>query len=360
MTGGEALHTAPSAARQHRRVLFLAHGLSAASCRFRMLQYLPHLREIGVHADVGDLNASARARRQLLRSAAAYDSVCIHRALFNPFEYRWLRRCAPHYVFDFDDAIMFRDSSHRRFTSRRRRRRFRRMVRGARQVIAGNKYLADWAARYTRNVATIPTSIDLAAYPPANARRDGTLTIGWIGTRTNLIYLRAIAPALARVASRHPQVRLKIVADDFIDVPGIAVVKKRWSIADEVEDLRSFHVGIMPLPDDPWTRGKCAVKVLQYFAAGVAVVCSPVGASREIVEDGRNGYFARSEDEWVARLHDLLADEDKRRQLGSAGRTTAAERYSTRANLGRWLAALSTGTGAERAPDLAQVSGAAG
>lgn len=340
MNGCEALPTVPSAPRERRRVLFLAYGLSEASCRFRILQYLPHLREIGVHADVGDLHAPARRRRQLLRSAAAYDSVCIHRAFLNPFEYRWLRRCAPHYVFDFDDAIMFRDSSHRRFTSRRRRRCFRRMVRGARRVIAGNTYLADWAARYTHHVATIPTSIDLSAYPQANPARDGALTIGWIGTHTNLIYLRAIAPALARVASRHRDVRLKIVADEFVDVPGIPVVKKRWSIADEVEDLCSFHVGIMPLLDDPWTRGKCAVKVLQYFAAGAPVVCSPVGASCEIVEDGRNGYFARTADEWVERLNELLADEDKRRRFGAAGRNTAAARYSTHANLGRLVAAL--------------------
>ena len=354
MTGCEVPHPMPSSAYAvplaGRRVLFLADGLGAVSCRFRIFQYLPYLRKIGLHAEVGDLHAPVRDRWRLLRSASAFDSVCVHRTLLNPIEHRWLRRWAPYYVFDFDDAIMFRDSSHRRFASRRRRRRFGRMVRGARAVIAGNAYLADWAARYTHNVALIPTSIELAAHAQAYAHRDGEPTIGWMGTRTNLIYLRAIAPALARVASLHQNIRLKIVADDFVDVPGIPVVRTRWSMAGELDDLRSFDVGIMPLPDDPWTRGKCAVKVLQYFAAGVPVVCSPVGASREIVEHGRNGYFARSEDEWVERLSELLADATLRRQFGAAGRDAVAERYSVHANIGRLVAALCGGTASDLDP----------
>ena len=126
-----------------------------------------------------------------------------------------------------------------------------------------------------------------------------------------------------------------------MDVPGIPVVKKRWSLAAELDDLRSFDVGIMPLPDDPWTRGKCGVKVLQYFAAGVPVVCSPVGTNLELVAHGHNGYFARSEDEWVERLMDLLVDEAKRRQFGRAGREVVAARYSVQGNVGKLITALS-------------------
>lgn len=316
-----------------RRVLFLAHGLDGVSCRFRVLQYVPYLRRMGIQADVADLRAPIGARWSVLRSAAAYDTVCIHRAFLGQLEHRWLLRAAKAYVFDFDDAIMFRDSSQRRFESWQRRARFRRMVAGARTVIAGNSYLAGWASRYTERVTMIPTAIDLTPYPERRTALSGAPVIGWIGTRINLMYLRAVLPALTRVARKRPDVTLKIVSDDFLDVPGMQVVKKRWSMEDEVDDVMSFDVGIMPLPDDPWTRGKCAVKILQCFAAGVPVVCSPVGANFDVVEHGRNGYFAADGDEWVARLDELLADGEQRTQLGAAGRDTVQRRYSIEANL---------------------------
>ena len=179
-----------------RRILFLASGLDEVSCRFRVLQYVPHLRRMGIQVDVADLHVSAAARWKLLRSAAGYDSVCIHRAFLSPLEQRWLRRAPMGYVFDFDDAIMFRDSSRRRFESWQRRRRFRRMVAGARTVIAGNSYLAEWASRFSERVTVIPTPIDLSAYPERHAERragpSGEPVIGWIGTRINLMYLRTI------------------------------------------------------------------------------------------------------------------------------------------------------------------------
>jgi len=327
-----------------RRILFLVSGLDEVSCRFRILQYVPYLQRMGIQVEVADLHASAAARWKILRSAASYDSVCVHRVFLSPLEQRRLHRVARGYVFDFDDAIMFRDSSHRRFESWQRRRRFRRMVAGARTVIAGNNYLAEWASRFSGRVRVIPTSIDLSAYPERHAERragpSGEPVIGWIGTRINLMYLTPILPALARVARRRPKVKFKIVADGFVDVPGVAVTKKSWSLEDEVDDVTSFQVGIMPLPDDPWTRGKCAVKILQYFAAAVPVVCSPVGANLEVVEHGRSGYFAATEDEWVARLDELLGNAQRRRQFGQAGRETVQRRYAIESTVDDFVKAL--------------------
>ena len=134
--------------------------------------------------------------------------------------------------------------------------------------------------------------------------------------------------------------KLKVVSDGFLDVAGVPVTNKCWSLADEVDDIASFHVGIMPLPDDPWTRGKCAVKILQYFAAGVPVVCSPVGANLEVVEHGRNGYFATTEDEWVARLDELSGDAQRRRQFGQAGRETVQRRYAIESTVDQFVKAL--------------------
>jgi glycosyltransferase involved in cell wall biosynthesis len=161
-----------------------------------------------------------------------------------------------------------------------------------------------------------------------------------MGTRSNLLYVRAIVPALRRLAAQCPALRIRVVSDGTLDAPDLPLTNTPWSLAGEVAQLRSFGVGIMPLPDDPWTRGKCAVKILQYFAAGVPVVCSPVGTNTEVVEDGRSGYFAVTADDWVARLAELLHDAALRRRFAARGRAVVEERYSVEATLPRLLDVL--------------------
>lgn len=321
------------------RVLFLVADLRLVSCRFRVWQWLPHLRRRGVEATVVDLHAPWRQRRAAIAQAAGYDAVVVHRALLRWSEVRLLCRVAPRYIFDFDDALMFRDSAARRHDSWQRQFRFARMVRHAGHVVAGNTYLARQAARYQPHVTVIPTPIDLAQYPSSTEHAREPV-VGWMGTRINLMYLQPLAAALGRLAGVYPEVRVKIVSDGVPVLPGVPVIAKQWSAGDELDDLHSFRVGIMPLPDDPWTRGKCALKLLQYMAAGVPVVCSPVGANTDIVDDGHNGYFARSDDEWVRRIGALLDDPARCRELGAAGRRTVAERYSVTAQLDRFLSVL--------------------
>lgn len=321
------------------RLLFFGPELDAVSWRFRVAQYLPHLRARGVDADVAELRGSARHRWHVIAAAARYDVVCVHRALLSPIEQRWLRRAAPRYVFDFDDAIMVRDSAATRQPSWQRRRRFARMVRGAGRVVAGNPYLADWALRYRPDATTIPTAVDVSAYPNgAHGGREPV--VGWIGTRSNLMYVRAIMPALKRLCARRADVRIKIVCDGAIAADGLPLINQEWSRAEEGDALRSFQVGIMPLPDDAWTRGKCAVKILQYFAAGVPVVCSPVGVNRDVVEHGRNGFFADGVEAWVERLDELLADAALRDRFGAHGRAVVEQRYSVEVMLPRLLDVL--------------------
>jgi glycosyltransferase involved in cell wall biosynthesis len=322
-----------------RRLLFLGSGLDGASWRFRVAQYLPYLRERGIDVDTGDLHRPLAGRLRILHAAPGYDTVCVHRVLLSPLEQRWLARAAPRYVFDFDDAIMVRDSAAQRFDSWQRRRGLARMLRGAAAVIAGNAYLADWAKRCGANVTTIPTAVDLRHYPKG-VPDGGAPTVGWMGTRSNLLYVRAIVPALRRLAARCPAVRISIVSDGTLAASDLPLTNTPWSLAGEVAHLRSFGVGIMPLPDDPWTRGKCAVKILQYFAAGVPVVCSPVGTNTEVVEDGRSGYFAVTADDWVARLAELLDDAALRRRFAERGRAVVEERYSVDATLPQLLDVL--------------------
>lgn len=322
------------------RVLLLAAGMENPSARFRVRQYVPYLEAEGVQVELGELAVPTAQRRRLLTGAGNYDAVLVHRALLRSGDYVCLRRSTSSYVFDVDDAIMFRDSAHRNLYSWQRRLRFRRMARGARLVIAGNNYLKNWAACYHARAVVIPTGIELKDYPICPPGGAPEPIIGWIGTRVNLMYLRTIHGALSQIGHNHPQARLKVVCDAFPDINGIDIIRKPWTLADEPGDARSFHIGIMPLPDDAWTRGKCGLKLLQYMAASVPVVCSPTGANSEIVKHEVNGLYANTEAEWVNCLGRLLNDAALRARLGQAGRATVEARYSIAGNAPRFLAAL--------------------
>jgi glycosyltransferase involved in cell wall biosynthesis len=322
------------------RVLLLARGLGEVSCRFRLLQYVPHLRARGIEVDVADVRAPLPRRLRTLRACAAYDAVCVHRLLLSAPEASLLRRAAQRYVFDFDDAILFRDSNHARTASWSRRRRFRRMVRLADVVVAGNAYLAECARRYSDRVRVIPTTVDLREAPPPEREPQPRPVVGWMGSASNLGYVRLVLPALRRLRRLRPDVELRLVCDGVLGVCDPLLVELPWSRARERDDLAAFQIGIMPLADDPWTRGKCGAKVLQYFAASLPVVCSPVGSSRELVVHGDNGYLAAGEEEWLACLDDLLGDAEKRRRFGARGRRLVEEQYSAEARVEELAEAL--------------------
>jgi glycosyltransferase involved in cell wall biosynthesis len=300
---------------------------NAPSCRFRVLQYQEPLKEFGINLDVAELGRNKAERRSVLDAAAGFDAVLLHRKLLNRFDYARLRRRARRLIYDHDDAVMFRDSNASRLKSRMRERKWERLVSGSDLVITGNKYLANLAAEYNRKVAIIPTVINLDHYSGEPSRSSG-LVIGWMGTSSNFIYLSQIRDAMEEILRDHPEVTFRVVSDQTPDLSGISIESKRWSAADELSDLAGFDIGIMPIFDDPWARGKCAFKIIQYFASYLPVVCSPVGANREVVEEGVNGYFASSTEEWRRRLEELLASAGERKVMGRAGRKVVEDKYS--------------------------------
>ncbi len=308
-------------------ILVLVPDRNAPSCRFRILQFLGPLAAVGITLSVADLGKGGDERGGILESAADFDAVILHRKLLNRFDFHRLRRRARRLIYDFDDAVMFRDSNARRLRSRMRWRKFRRLVAGADLVIAGNEYLRGLAAPRCRKVAVIPTAIDLTPFPEDPAPGAGT-TIGWMGTGSNFIYLSLIEAALSSLIRSRPGVSFQIVSDARPLLPGVPVMVKKWTRDEEVSDLTGFDIGIMPLFDDPWAEGKCALKILQYSAAFLPVVCSPVGANREVIREGVNGFFARSPEEWRRRLEELLDSAPLREEMGRAGRKIVEERYS--------------------------------
>jgi glycosyltransferase involved in cell wall biosynthesis len=271
-----------------------------------------------------------------MRTARDYDAAVIYRemGMLGPAVYeRMLVRAGVPFFFDFDDAIWMQPAggSNPLFGWLHFWGKTRTNCRLARAVVTGNTYLADFARQYNPSTYLVPTSIDLAKYPvQPEPQSDDPFVIVWSGSTHTLQHLEHARPVLERFGTMR-RTRLRIICN----VPPhrkVANVENEflpWNGETEARDLGAAHVGIMPLPDDPFTRGKCALKGLQYMAVGRPAVMSPVGVNADIVRTGENGVLASTEDEWIASLESLAVSRDLRARLGAAGRATVEERFST-------------------------------
>lgn len=322
--------------------------------RFRIEQWEPFLRREGIeitYSPFSDqvLSATLKLRGAVLRKAigvtaalarrlsearrvGTFDLLYVFRegALIGPAvaEQRAARRGVP-YVFDFDDAVWVRylSPANSYFSYLRFPGKTATLCRRARHVMAGNPYLAEYARRLNPAVSVVPTTIDTARYQPRPPRRGGPLVVGWTGSYSSAQYLEVVREALERLRKR-VDFRVVVVGGSGFRPAGVTVEERPWRSETEVEDLLDIDVGMMPLPDTDWERGKCGLKALQYMALGIATIVSPVGVNAEIVEPGRNGFHARSTEEWEDSLLRLLTEPDLRERLGQAGRRTVEEGYS--------------------------------
>lgn len=331
---------------------FTKYTRAGASSRYRSYQYLPALEAASLGFTVSPLfddaylahkYAHGRARpgdvlgafvRRLWAALSAprgsvvvieYELLPYFPALLE----RWLAWRGCRMVVDYDDALFHQYDNHpNKWVRRLLGRKIASVMRLAHTVVAGNGYLADYARRAgAPRVAVIPTVIDLARYPVKDeASAGGVFTIGWIGSPSTARYLRDIAPALAEVC-KEGRARVRLIGAGPIELPGVPVEVIPWREDSEVDEIRRFDVGIMPLPDEPWARGKCGFKLIQYMACGLPVVASPVGVNGEIVEEGGNGFLATDRAAWVRALEALRGDADLRERMGAAGRRRVEERY---------------------------------
>ncbi len=313
------------------KIIFLTHS-SDQGHRFRVEQYFPYLIAQRVEPKWQPLSGSWNERRlALYRQLPLFDVVCIQRRLLSPFEFYWIRRKSSKILFDLDDAVMYRSSGSPHPHSLSRWLKFRSMVKGSDVVTVGNQFLKNRVLKVDpeKKVFVIPTSIDTNLYPKKKkiSNREEVI-LGWIGTKGNLKYLRKLEPVFETLRQRFPRVKLKIVSNDFYDSMHLPVVKKMWKLEDENEDLISFDIGLMPLDDDLWSRGKCGLKIIQYLSVGVPVVCTPVGINSDIVQNGENGFWATNYQEWVDRLSDLIQNQELRHRMGLKGIVTVEREYS--------------------------------
>jgi glycosyltransferase involved in cell wall biosynthesis len=303
---------------------------------------------------VAHTGAGMARRLRDLTVSSKFDVVFVHRGalpLGPPFFEQLASRRVP-VVYEFDDAIFLGDTSpaNRMIARLKRPDAVWEIVGRAALTIVGNDWLASKARQFSPRVEVIPTTIDIERYRPVERPRNVPLRIGWSGSVTTVKHLEAIEGTLRRVLRELP-VELVAVGDRSFHLDGLSNVTARdWSPTTELDDLRSFDIGLMPLPDDDWARGKCGLKALQYMALGIPTIASPVGVNTEIISDGHNGLLASTEDEWVEAIGRLVDDEALARRLGSAGRDTVVERYSGQAWAPRFLDAL------ERTADQAKSS----
>lgn len=353
---------------KEKRIHYFVHHRPGRSPgqRFRCEQYLPALREAGFeirwHALLNEkddrlfyskgryaakaflLIRSFFSRLKALRSVRKGDIAFVYREAFmlgNTFFERRLKKRGARLVFDFDDAIWLMEVSegNRSLAFLKRPEKTADICRLSDLVIVGNDYLAAYARGYAKQVEVIPTSIDTEYHRPrALASQRAPVCIGWTGSESTVKHFEMLLPVLRKLKEKYGErITFKLISNSREAYPEIGLRSTPWSREREVEELAGIDIGIMPLPDDAWSRGKCGFKLLQYMAVGRPVVASPVGVNTAIVEDGVNGYLAAGDDEWIEKLSLLIEDAQRREKMGARGREKIKRDYSMQGLQARYV-----------------------
>ena len=334
-----------------RLLLLSRYGRLGASSRLRSYQYLPYLESQGIEITVAPLLGddyvtglyqgrvplasvmkSYWTRWQWLRRVTEFDAVWVEKEMLPwipaGLELGGFPKDIP-LIADYDDAVFHRYDQHRRAIVRTvLGRKIDAVMRRANVVMAGNEYLANRARQAgAQRVEMLPTVVDTERYQIRPPPESPTITIAWMGSPATAHYLHRLAPVLPALAATHP-IRWVAVGANPAQLKSLPFTVLPWTEASEVADIQPFDIGIMPLPDEPFERGKCGYKLIQYMACGKPVVASPVGVNSVIVRNGVEGFLASSTDEWIASLQKLVDDSALRKQMGQAGRVRVEAEYS--------------------------------
>lgn len=324
------------------KVLFITQKKDAPSTKWRLLQFVPHLEKAGVSVAVEEMPSNLVARLSQAKRAAGFDVTVLQKRLLPKLLLNRLRKNAKALIFEFDDVVTLKKSDEGTIReSPTKDRRFRRTVRVADAVITTNETLAEHARRMgaeNDRVHVLPTVIDLARWEPRGPSADPTeVTIGWMGTPTNLPSVEIVRAPLVRLCRRYEKLKVKVVCESSLALEGVRLIHQPFSAEYEVSDVRSFDIAIAPLVEDPWTRGKLSTKLLAYFGAGLPVVASDVNANRLYIKDGENGFLVGTLGQWEEKLAKLIDDPELRRKIGGKARESAEKEFSLAAALPRYL-----------------------
>ena len=346
------------------KILFITpYSSEGASNRYRVEQYLPYLKHNGFECHISPFVSSEFYKiiyRNKYRSKKVYyffkglikrisdimkmhcyDIIFIHREAcpFGPPVFEWLiYKFRRPMIFDFDDAIFMQNFnpankiySFLKFPSK-----VKHIIKMSTCVIVANRFLEAYARKYNANVYIIPTAIDTERFLPLKANSI-KLTIGWIGSPTTAPYLSVVFNAMQKLSQDYSFVLKIIGAGQKVIIKGVNVENFDWQLESEIEDFQNIYIGIYPITDTLWSFGKAGFKAIQYMSVGVPVVASPVGITKEIIQDGINGFLANSDGEWVEKISRLIEEPDRRGIIGLAARKTVEDKFSVKVNAPKYL-----------------------
>lgn len=350
----------------HVLILCAHRPKRSPSQRYRFEQYLPYLESKGFSftwsyllnekEDKTFYSAGNIAKKILLllkhyirrkkdiRRFKNYDIIFIQReALFTgtSFVEKAAFESGAKVIFDFDDSIWLEDTSpgNKKFAWIKKPAKFFENIKHSHAVIAGNSYLASKTKPFNNNVVIIPTTIDTNIHKPKHEiKNNKNITIGWSGSISTIKHFELLIPVLKKIRSKYGErIHIKIIGDPYYKNNELNAESFSWSESTEVDDLNSFDIGIMPLPDDEWANGKCGLKGLSYMACGIPTIMSAVGVNKEIIADGVNGMLAKNDEEWFEKISLLIDNTGLRKTLSENGRKTVEMHYSTEANKHKYL-----------------------
>ncbi|MFP4664752.1 MAG: glycosyltransferase family 4 protein [Bacteroidales bacterium] len=327
--------------------------------RFRIEQFLPHLEANGwditysniiSEKDDAVFYASGRYfgkfrimmkswlhRLRDLQRANRYDAIFIYREAFmlgSTFFEKRLSKKKPPLIFDFDDAIWLNDTSigNQNLSWIKKPEKTAKICRYATVVTTGNDYLANYARQFNDNVRVFPTVINTHYHQPSDISSNKKICIGWTGTEPTLKHFNTALPVLKQLYKKYGnKISFRLIVNFSYECPELPIEVIQWNKSTEIQDLSDINIGIMPLPDNEWTRGKCGFKGLQYMALEIPTIMSPVGVNSDIIQDGENGFLAGKDEEWFNKLSQLIESEELRTKLGKTGRETVKKHYSRQA-----------------------------
>lgn len=332
-------YAAPSGKGAEPRIIMLYQHPKLPSSRVRVLNLLSELREHGLSVECRSYPRRFFDKLRLLRRLKAYDLVFLQKKLLSAPELAVVRHCSKRLAFDFDDLIFMEDDHVVRSSSKTRQRRFKRTTATSDIIIAGNPVLAGYARQFNPAVEIVPSAVPYAGVAVKDwKQRNNKLVIGWVGSKGNLHHLAIVGDALRQLAQR-VDLELRVIADAEFRLDGVTVKNVPWTLESQEQEIAQFDVGIMPLPKNPWTEGKCSYKLLQYMAAEVPVVATAWGFNRTVVQDGLNGFLAEEPEDFYRHLLAIHANPSLAREMGTNARLLVGEHYSIAA-VGEKLAAL--------------------
>jgi glycosyltransferase involved in cell wall biosynthesis len=305
------------------KLFIVTNNPHRASFRQRIEVYLDILRANGIACEVAKLPSGSHKRRRLFKRAKEFDGVFLHKKGLNVIDGFWLRKYSKKIIYNFDDAVMYSDKRPDR-NSRSHFIPFHRSVNLADMVIVGSSYLAEHAQRFNSNVKILPLGLKVSDYkldyPP---KKDDKIRLVWIGSKSTLNYLVEMKPTLEEIGARFNNVILRIICDEFFDLRNMPVEKRPWYKDTRCIDLATSDIGLAPLPNNRFTKGKCSFKVLEYSAAGLPVIASPIGTNSIYVLNHTTGFLVRDKQEWIDRISQLIITPELREKMSQEGRAYA-------------------------------------